>query len=105
MPSADAAGRASIGGPGARSRRGENLPIAPGAGPVAVTLFDQPQRRVMHLVSLNGDTRYRPAEVLPIGRVAGELGIPAGRTVKRLRRLWDQADVPFQRGPRDHVSV
>jgi hypothetical protein len=80
------------------------------AGPVAVTLFDQPGRRILHLLSLNGDTRYRTDQILPIGHVAVELCIPTDRTVTRLHRLWDKADVPFHAvGPRitfplDNVS-
>jgi hypothetical protein len=76
------------------------------AGPVAVTLFDQPGRRILHLVSLNGDTRCRTDQVLPVGDVTVELSIPAGRKVTRLRRLWDKADVPFRAaGPRITFSL
>jgi hypothetical protein len=83
------------------------LPVAiKAAGPVAVTLFDQPGRRILHLVSLNGDTRCRTDQVLPIGDVSVELSIPAGRKVTRLRRLWDKADVPFHAaGPRIKFSL
>ena len=64
--------------------------------PIAVTLFDQPDRRVLHLVSLNGDTQYKHDRIEPIENVGVELEVPSGRRVKQLRRLWDKADVPFQ---------
>ena len=66
------------------------------AAPVEATLFDQPERRILHLVNLNGDSLYRFDKIEPIQNVAIRLQIPAGRHVARLRRLWDRADVPFQ---------
>lgn len=61
--------------------------------PVAATLFDQPTRRVVHLVNLNGDSQYKSDEVRPIENVAVRLEIPAGRQVKEIRRLWDKRPV------------
>ena len=76
MPSADAAGRAIIGGMLREAADGK-IPLSlRAAAPVAATLFDQPERRILHLVSLNGDTQYRTDQILPIGRVAVRLSVP-----------------------------
>lgn len=64
--------------------------------PIAVTLFDQPERRILHLVNLNGDSLYRSDKIAPIEYVTIELQIPKGRQVQQLRRLWDRALVPFR---------
>ncbi len=64
--------------------------------PVAVTLFDQPERRILHLVNLNGDSLYQSDQIAPIENIQVRLQIPVGRTVSKLRRLWDRAEVPFR---------
>ena len=63
---------------------------------VGVTLFDQPNRRILHLVNYRRDTQFRSDEVGTIDQVAVRLGIPAGRHVERIHRLWDRAELPFQ---------
>ncbi len=63
---------------------------------VGVTLFEQPQRRVLHLVNYRRDTQYRSDEVGPIDRVAVSIAVPAGRQIGRIHRLWKPADLPFQ---------
>jgi hypothetical protein len=74
------------------------------SAPVAVTLFDQPERRIVHLVSLNGDTRYASDEIAPIGNVRLQLRAPKGRQVTKVRRLWKAGDAPFQIDA-DKISV
>jgi len=64
--------------------------------PVAVTLFDQPDRRLVHLVNLNGDTTYQSDEIKPVGHVLVDLRVPPGRRVTRLRQLWNKAELPFR---------
>jgi len=74
-----------------------NVPVEAHAdAPVAVTSFDQPDRRVIHLVSLAGDTLYRSDAVAPAGRVTVNLQIPAGRSIAKIRRLWAKRDAPFE---------
>jgi hypothetical protein len=63
--------------------------------PVAVTSFDQPDRRVVHLVSLAGDTLYRSDAVAPAGRVTVTLHVPDDRRIAGIRRLWAKEDAPF----------
>jgi len=73
--------------------------------PVAVTSFDQPERRVVHLVSLAGDTLYRSDVVAPAGRVTVKLEIPAGRSIARVRRLWAGNEASFQTAGRTATVV
>ncbi|MCY2988037.1 MAG: ThuA domain-containing protein [Planctomycetota bacterium] len=76
---------------------GDRLPVqVTAAAPVGVTLLDQPDRRLLHLVNLNGDTEYRSDRIQPIDSVRVRLQIPAGRPVRQLRRLWQKADIPFE---------
>jgi len=75
---------------------GDRVPVRVEApAPVAVTLFDQPNRRILHLVNLNGDTEYKSDKIEPIKGLKVQLQLPKGSGVTRLRRLWDKADVPF----------
>jgi len=75
---------------------GGNVPAEAHADvPLAVTSFEQADRRVIHLVSLNGDTLYRSDAVGPAGQVAVQLQVPAGRSIAQVRRLWTQENVPF----------
>ncbi len=64
--------------------------------PVGATLFEQSGRRILHLVSLHGDSLYRTDRIEPVQAVRIELQVPAGVRVRRLHRLWDKADLPFQ---------
>jgi len=66
------------------------------SAPVGATLFEQPGRRILHLVSLNGDSLYRSDVVQPVRGIRVELQVPVGSRVKRLHRLWDKADLHFQ---------
>jgi hypothetical protein len=76
---------------------GGELPVVIRAGaPVGATLFEQPGRRILHLVSLRGDSLYRTDRVEPLQAIRIELRVPAGSRVRRLHRLWDKADLPFQ---------
>jgi hypothetical protein len=62
---------------------------------VGITLFDQPNRRVLHLVNYRRDTRYRSDEVGAIDKLAVTLAVPPGRHVRRIHRLWNPAELPF----------
>ena len=64
--------------------------------PVGVTLFEQPNRWVIHFVSLGGDSTYKSDRIKSVeeGPLVC-LRIPAGLRVKRLHRLWGKAEVPF----------
>lgn len=75
---------------------GEELPVSVRASaPVSVSLFQQARRRIVHLVSLNGDPEYRSDAVGPAGNVQIELALPADWAQANLHRLWTQADVPY----------
>jgi hypothetical protein len=66
------------------------------AGPVGVTLFGQPRRFIVHLVNHKRDSRFRSDAVESIGPVALRIRVPDGCRVQRVRRLWENRDVPFQ---------
>ncbi len=62
---------------------------------VGVTLFEQPERRILHLRNYRRDTQYRSDAVQAIDHVAVAVAVPAGCSVRRIHRLWDTADLPF----------
>jgi hypothetical protein len=63
--------------------------------PVGVTVYDQPDRRLVHMVGHNADSRLRTDEVRPVGDVGIRFRIPDGRLVTRLHTLWNKREVPF----------
>jgi hypothetical protein len=76
----------------------ERLPVeVRSPAPVGVTLFDQPSRRLLHLVNHNARSAKTDYNISPIENLDVRLRIPADRQVTALRRLWDKADVPFDR--------
>jgi len=65
---------------------GEPAPLridAPAA--VSANVFDQPDRRIVHLVNLNGDTHYRSDAIQPIGPVRLRVELPRGRQVAEVQ--------------------
>jgi type 1 glutamine amidotransferase len=62
---------------------------------VGVTLFDQPERRILHLLNYRRDTQYRSDAVQAIDHMAVAVAVPAGRSVRRIHRLWNAAELPF----------
>jgi hypothetical protein len=64
---------------------------------VGVTLFDQPDRRIVHLLNYHRDSRYRSDDVRAIDNVTVSVAIPSGRQAERVHRLCSPADLPFQR--------
>ncbi len=63
---------------------------------VGVTLFDQPGRRLLHLVNHNADTIEPYDRIDPIENVMVKMRIPPGSRVTRFHSLWNKAEVPFQ---------
>ncbi|MFC1716808.1 hypothetical protein ACFL6S_24280 [Candidatus Poribacteria bacterium] len=63
---------------------------------VGVTLFDQPGRRLLHLVNHNADTIEPYDRIDPIENVMVKMRIPPGSRVTRFHSLWNKTDVPFQ---------
>ena len=63
---------------------------------MGVTLFDQPTRRILHLVNYRRDTQFRSDDVQAIDQVAVTMAIPGGRHIERVHRLWNPAELPFQ---------
>jgi hypothetical protein len=73
---------------------------------VGVTLFDQPGRRIVHLLNYHRDTRYQSDDVTPIRNVALEVALPPGRAVQRVHRLWSPAELRFtQAGGRARFAL
>jgi hypothetical protein len=71
------------------------------AATVGVTLFEQPQRRILHLLNYRRDSQYRSDAVQAIDNVAVAMAVPAGSQVRRIHRLWEPAELPFrQKGDR-----
>jgi type 1 glutamine amidotransferase len=66
------------------------------AATVGVTLFEQPERRVLHLLNYRRDTEYRSDAVQAIDHVEVAVAVPAGRHVRQIHRLWEPAELPFQ---------
>jgi hypothetical protein len=65
-------------------------------GPIAVSLFEQPDRWMVHLVNLCGDSQYRSSDtVVPVEPVRLELLTPWAGRPRRARRLWDARDLPL----------
>jgi type 1 glutamine amidotransferase len=62
---------------------------------VGVTLFEQPQRRILHLVNYPCDTRYESDEFRPVRNLKVAVAVPPGRRVQRVHRLWRPAELPF----------
>ena len=56
---------------------------------VGVTLFDQPQRRIVHLVNYPRDSRYDSDEFQPVRNLRISLAVPPGRRVGQIHRLWN----------------
>ncbi len=63
---------------------------------IGVTLFDQPNRRLLHLVNLNGNTQFKSDTIQPIENIEIQLSPPRGRHIRQLRRLWNKSDIDFQ---------
>jgi hypothetical protein len=63
---------------------------------VGATLYDQPDRRLLHLVSHNTDSQFRNDDVQPAGKVAIQLRIPDRRRLVRVHTLWNKREVPFE---------
>ena len=75
---------------------GGHVPVEVTAeAPVSVSLFDQPDRRVVHLVNLNGDSTFASDRIEPQDDVRVCLAVPEGRRVQHIRRLWDEGELEF----------
>ena len=55
--------------------------------PVLATAFDQPERRIIHLVNIHGDTQYRNDQIAPLEKVCLTVRPPTGRKIQSVRRL------------------
>ncbi|MCC6126843.1 MAG: hypothetical protein IT426_17910 [Pirellulales bacterium] len=84
------------------------------AAPIAPSLFEQPGRRILHLVNLNGDTLYRTDTIEPVSEVDVEMALADGARPTRVHRLFDEAEIEFTRdgnrirfrlGKIDHYEV
>jgi hypothetical protein len=77
---------------------GDQLPVEVKAqGRVGVSLFEQPNRRMIHLVNLQGDSQFRSDAVTPLQRLRVDILCPRDEPPSRVRRLWAGGEVPFSR--------
>lgn len=75
----------------------DSLPVQVTAnGVVAVSCFEQPNARVIHLVNHSRDSRFSADEFRPVESVRIRLRLNPGTGVLRVRRLWQIADVPYR---------
>lgn len=73
-----------------------NVPVQINADKtVGVTLFDQPKRRMLHLVNYNADTIQDYERVEPVYNVKIRMSIPDGRKIARLHLLWQKSELKF----------
>lgn len=80
---------------------GDRLPVEVKAeGRVGVSLFEQPNRRMIHLVNLQGDSLFRSDAVTPLGRLQVDLLCPRDEPPRRVRRLWAGSDATFSQNGR-----
>ncbi|HWI58111.1 MAG TPA: beta-galactosidase trimerization domain-containing protein, partial [Bacillota bacterium] len=74
----------------------EGLPVEVTApGTIGVTLFRQPGRLIVHLVNHERDSQLRRDTFAPIPQVRLSLAVPPGVQVERVRRLWEDRELPF----------
>ncbi len=75
---------------------GGRLPVEVKAqGRVGVSLFEQPNRRMVHLVNLEGDSLFRTDAVTPLSPLRVGVTYPGAKPPNRVRRLWAGGDAPF----------
>jgi len=66
------------------------------AGVVGVSLFRQPRRLIVHLVNHQRDSLFKSDVCEPIGKLTLRVRVPADCRVQRVRRLWENRDLPFE---------
>lgn len=75
----------------------DGLPVEIEAdGPIAVSLFRQPGRLIVHLVNHRRDSRLRSDACTPIEPVTLRVRLPEGVHARIVRRLWEDREVPFR---------
>ncbi|MCX7824978.1 MAG: beta-galactosidase [Verrucomicrobiae bacterium] len=78
----------------------DNLPVElEAAGTVGVTLFRQPRRLIVHLVNHQRDSLFSSDTFEPVGKVLLRVSGPSDGRVQRVRRLWEDRDLPFEAKP------
>jgi hypothetical protein len=77
---------------------GEPLPVKlTASAPIAVSLMEQPSRRILHLVNLQGDTLYRSDAIEPTHDVQIQMTVPNAIRPTRVHSLWNKEELPFTR--------
>ncbi len=75
----------------------DRLPVEiQASGSVAVSIFHQTDRLIVHLVNHQRDSQLRSDTFTPINPVSLRVRLPGEGRVKRVRRLWESRDLPFQ---------
>jgi len=65
-------------------------------GIVAVSCFERPDGKVVHLVNHERDSLFSNDQFRPIGSAKIQLRLRPGDAILRVRRLWQNADVPYR---------
>jgi hypothetical protein len=64
---------------------------------VGVTLFDQPGRRVLHLVNYNADTIKDYEMIGPVKNIRIKMSVPDGKKIGSLNLLWQKTKLIFNK--------
>lgn len=73
-----------------------NVPIQIKANAtIGVTLFDQPGRRILHLVNHNADTKQDYERIEPVKNIEIKMSVPDGHKITRLHLLYQKSALKF----------
>jgi hypothetical protein len=65
------------------------------AGVVGATLFDQPGRRLLHLINYTADSQGAVTNLRPLSNLRIRVEVAGDAAVKRLRAVWSGAEIRF----------
>lgn len=76
-----------------------NVPVQiKAAATVGVTLFEQPGRRILHLVNHNTGTKDLKYErIEPVNNIEIKMSVPDGRKLTRLHLLWQKSELQYDK--------
>lgn len=75
-----------------------NMPVQIQAdATVGVTLFDQPGRRILHLLNYNADTIKDYDMIGPVRNIKIKMSIPDGKKIASLNLLWQKIKLKFDK--------
>ena len=71
---------------------------------IGVNLYDQPDRRILHLVNHNAPTQQQYDRIAAIENIEIRLQAPTGRRTSNVHCLWQKIDLPFEEDGR-HIKL